>query len=298
VRPKSTRDACAPRAWLVSINRPVTLNQFSQVAQSERSDSLGPHASRVLFGRTEGATFPAYDCVLMKPNHIQQQLRELAHSEQAAFAQRYFKTGPGEYAEGDIFLGIRVPVLRRIAAEHRTATGAETRQLLRSPNHEERAVALMIMVHQFAKGDDAVRRALYESYLSYTRFINNWDLVDCSAAQIVGAYLENRSRRPLYHLARSASLWERRISIIATFHFIRQNDFDDSLKLAERLLSDREDLIHKAVGWMLREIGKRHVVALEGFLHLHCGRMPRTALRYAIERFPESARQQYLKGTV
>jgi 3-methyladenine DNA glycosylase AlkD len=156
----------------------------------------------------------------------------------------------------------------------------------------------MIMVHQFAKGDDEARRALYESYLSHTRFINNWDLVDCSAAQIVGAYLENRSRRPLYDLATSASLWERRISIIASFHFIRQNDFDDSLKLAERLLSDREDLIHKAVGWMLREIGKRRVVALEGFLHDHCRTMARTTLRYAIERFPESTRQQYLKGVV
>jgi 3-methyladenine DNA glycosylase AlkD len=234
----------------------------------------------------------------MKPNHIQQQMRALAYPEQAAFAQRYFKTGPGEYAEGDDFLGIRVPVLRRIAAEHRTATAAETRQLLRSPNHEERAVALMIMVHQFAKGDEETRQALYDSYLSHTRFINNWDLVDCSASQIVGAYLENRSRRPLYQLARSASLWERRISIIATFHFIRQNDFDDSLRLAERLLSDREDLIHKAVGWMLREIGKRHLVALEGFLHGHCRRMPRTTLRYAIERFPESTRQGYLKGAI
>ncbi len=232
----------------------------------------------------------------MKPNHIQQKMRVLTNPEQAAFARRYFKTGPGEYAEGDIFLGIRVPVLRRIAAEHRKATATETRQLLRSRHHEERAVALMIMVHQFTRGDEDSRSALYDSYLAHTRFINNWDLVDCSAPQIVGSHLENRSRLPLYALASSASLWERRISIIATAHFIRKNDFDDSLKIAEQLLPDREDLIHKAVGWMLREIGKRHAVALEGFLHRHYGTMPRTTLRYAIERFPESTRQRYLKG--
>ena len=154
----------------------------------------------------------------------------------------------------------------------------------------------MILVGQFEKGDDATRKSIYDLYLANTRHINNWDLVDLSAPQIVGGYLENRSRKPLDRLAKSASLWERRISILATHWFIRHGDFADTLRIAEKLLGDKEDLIHKAVGWMLREVGKRDVAVLEEFLGEHCRVMPRTMLRYAIERFPEEKRREYLNG--
>jgi 3-methyladenine DNA glycosylase AlkD len=164
--------------------------------------------------------------------------------------------------------------------------------------HEERLLALVILVGQFEKSNDAAWNRIYDFYIANTHHINNWDLVDLSAPQIVGGYLEQRSRKPLYRLAKSPSLWERRISIVATFQFIRQGDFADTLHIAEKLRGDKEDLIHKAAGWMLREVGKRDVAVLEGFLHDHCRAMPRTMLRYAIERFPEEKRQAYLTGTV
>jgi 3-methyladenine DNA glycosylase AlkD len=160
--------------------------------------------------------------------------------------------------------------------------------------HEERLAALVILVLQVTKAEAKGRKTIYDLYLSNTKFINNWDLVDLSAPQIVGSYLENKSRKPLYRLARSSRLWDHRISILATLHFIRQNDFADTLKIAAMLLDDKEDLIHKAVGWMLREVGKRNVAALEGFLRRHHRIMPRTMLRYAIERFPEKKRRAYL----
>lgn len=227
---------------------------------------------------------------------IQQRLEALGDAEKAAHAQRFFKTGPGQYGEGDLFRGIRVPVLRKLAKEYRALPLAETIRLLQSSMHEDRLLALLILVYAFTKGDAATRRAIYDQYLSHTAWINNWDLVDSSASQIVGAFLVDRSRAPLYRLARSSSLWERRIAIIATFHFIKHSQFEDTLALAEILLGDSEDLIHKAVGWMLREVGKRHLDAEEGFLNQHYRTMPRTMLRYAIERFPEPKRQGYLKG--
>jgi 3-methyladenine DNA glycosylase AlkD len=195
-------------------------------------------------------------------------------------------------------LGIKVPPLRLLAREHQGLPLGEVTDLLHSPFHEARMLALLILVRKFDRGDAAAREAIYRLYLANTARVNNWDLVDCSARPIVGAHLADRDRKPLYRLARSAVLWERRIAIVATYHFICQADFGDTLKIAALLLGDREDLIHKAVGWMLREVGKRDVAALEGFLAEHCPRMPRTMLRYAIERLPPARRRMYLKGQV
>lgn len=227
---------------------------------------------------------------------IQKQLRRLADKAIAEHSQRFFKTAKGQYGEGDKFLGIRVPVLRKIARQHREISVEEACRLLKSEFHEERLLALFLLVAIFNKADDENKRIIYELYLENTRFINNWDLVDCSAEHIVGAYLQQADKQPLYDLAVSKSLWERRISIMSTFHFIKHNDFADTLRIAETLLGDKEDLIHKAVGWMLREVGKRDAQAEEEFLKKYYRQMPRTMLRYAIERFPAAKRQKYLKG--
>lgn len=229
---------------------------------------------------------------------IQEELAELADPQTASFSQRFFKTGPGEYAAGDLFRGIRVPVLRRLAKEHQNITLPEAEQLLRSPSHEDRLLALLLLVRLYAKGNEGTRAEIYQMYRENTRFINNWDLVDSSAEHIVGAFLWDKERQPLYDLARSSSLWERRIAVMATFHFVKRGEFGETLKMAQGLLSDREDLIHKAVGWMLREVGKRDLQAEEAFLQSHCQRMPRVMLRYAIEKFPEEKRGQYLKGEI
>lgn len=230
----------------------------------------------------------------MTAKDLQTCLRALGHPKDAAFLAGFFKTGPGQYGEGDVFIGVRVPMIRKVAKEYKGLALAEVERLLHSPIHEERLAALVIMVLQAAKAGAQARKQIYDFYLANTRFINNWDLVDVSAPQVVGAYLADKSRGPLYRLAKSSCLWDRRISILATFHFIRQADFDDTLKIAEMLLGDSEDLMHKAVGWMLREVGKRDVAALECFLCQHCRVMPRTMLRYAIERFPERKRQIYM----
>lgn len=232
----------------------------------------------------------------MSANEIRRKIRGLANTERAEFSQRFFKTGPGEYGEGDIFLGLSVPQMRALAREYRAISSQEVVDLLQSAIHDERAIALFILVQAFAKGDVAKKRQIYDLYLQQTKFINNWDLVDCSAAQIVGVFLMNQSKKPLYTLAKSQSLWERRISIIATLHFIRQDEFAETLKIAKILLADKEDLIHKAVGWMLREVGKRNPDIEETFLIEHYEKMPRTMLRYAIEKFPETRRQMYLRG--
>jgi len=229
---------------------------------------------------------------------IKKRLRVLADKDTARQLQRFFKTGPGEYAEGDIFLGIRVPVLRRLAKEYPHLPLKGTKALLQSPIHEERLVALFILIWQYKKGNPEAQKRIFALYLRHTRFINNWDLVDCSAEHIVGAYLVGKNKQPIYRMAGSPSLWERRIAIMATFHYIKQHGYAETLKVAEMLLADREDLIHKAVGWMLREVGKRDLQAEETFLRKHCHHMPRTMLRYAIERFPEPRRLQYLKGLV
>jgi 3-methyladenine DNA glycosylase AlkD len=226
----------------------------------------------------------------------QKRLRSFADAEQATVLARFFKTGPGQYGEGDRFIGIKVPATRKVAKEFKSLSLAEIECLLHSEIHEERLLALVILVGQFEKGDDAIQKQIYDLYLANTAYINNWDLVDLSAPQIVGGYLQDRGRKPLDRLAKSKSLWERRISILATFYFIREGDFNDTLKIATMLLKDKENLIHKAVGWMLREVGKREVTVLEGFLSEHCGTMPRTMLRYAVERFPEKKRLAFLNG--
>ncbi|MFN7931648.1 MAG: DNA alkylation repair protein [Blastocatellia bacterium] len=234
----------------------------------------------------------------MSVPEIQAQLRALASEDNAKIALRFFKTGLGEYGEGDQFIGVRAPDLRRLARELKATPMDEACALLQSPIHEARSLALIILVHAFMKGDAAIKKAIYDAYLEHTQFINNWDLVDVSAPHIVGAYLFDKSRQPLYKLVKSSSLWERRISIIATQYFIRQNDFAETLQIAAQLLGDKHDLIHKAVGWMLREVGDRDLAAEEAFLMLHYQTMPRTMLRYAIEKFPEARRQAYLKGTI
>jgi 3-methyladenine DNA glycosylase AlkD len=231
-------------------------------------------------------------------NQIRKAMRRLGSRERAELSQRYFKTGPGQYGEGDIFLGLNAAELKGLASEHRTLAMDDLLLLLKSTVHEERMLALMIFVRAFTKGDETTKKRIYETYLANTRFINNWDLVDASAHHIVGHFLMDKSRKPLYALARSSSLWERRIAIISTFWFIRQNQLADTLRISKILISDKEDLIHKAVGWMLREGGKRDQTVLENFLKEHYKKMPRTMLRYAIEKFPEPLRQLYLKGEI
>ena len=233
----------------------------------------------------------------MTAAEVRKKLKSLASPKVAQSSAWFFKTGPGQYGEGDVFIGVRVPTLRTLAREFQALSLLEIEALLHSQVHEERLLALLVLVRISAKADDGKRKVLYDFYLANTRHVNNWDLVDSSAPFLVGAYLQDRSRKPLYKLAKAVSLWERRIAIIATQHFIRNDDFADTLKIGQMLLGDKEDLIHKAVGWMLREVGKRDEATLEAFLGLHAGAMPRTMLRYAIERFPVAKRRAYLEGT-
>lgn len=232
--------------------------------------------------------------IQMRIQEIIQKLRKLGNQSRAEVLQRFFKTGKGEYGEGDVFLGIRVPLLRKLSKEYQDITIRGARQLLKSSIHEERLLSLLILVRKYSKGNDSVKKKIYELYLKNTRFINNWDLVDVSAEHIVGAFLMPKDKRPLYRLAQSSFLWERRISVMATFHFIKHKRFSETLKISGILIADQEDLIHKAVGWMLREVGKRHLPTEEKFLKQHYPTMP----RYAIEKFPEPKRQQYLKGKI
>lgn len=225
---------------------------------------------------------------------LKTRLHALADPEKAKRLQRFFKTRKGEYAEGDKFLGIVVPMQRKVAKEFRSLSLMELKKLLHSKWHEERLVALFIMVDQFKRGDAEQRAQLYNFYLSSTTVINNWDLVDSSASYIVGGYLFDRDRSILTKLACSSLLWERRIAVIATLFFISKDQFHDTLKITELLLSDKHDLIHKACGWMLREVGKRDQNVLIHFLEKHAAHMPRTMLRYAIEHFSPEERKHYL----
>ena len=230
---------------------------------------------------------------------IRRQLREIADPSRVPILQRFFRTGKGEYAEGDRFIGVTVPQIRSICRACRGAalSLSEIERLLRSRIHEDRLTALLLLVDAFtiaAKGDDRRQREIYEFYLANTHLINNWDLVDSSAPQIVGGWLRNRNKAPLTRLARSALLWERRIAIIATLDFIRQQQLDETFRISDLLIEDRHDLIHKATGWMLREAGKRDEAALRSYLDRRHTRMPRTMLRYAIERLPERDRRMYL----
>lgn len=235
---------------------------------------------------------------MLKTRLIQSQLRAHASPELATFQLRFFKTGPGQYGEGDVFLGIKVPVLRALAKQHRDANLDTIATLLHSTYHEERVFALLLLMQFYKKATAEDRESAFKLYLSNTAHINNWDLVDVSAPHIVGYHLATRQRDILHQMALSNSLWERRIAIISTFHFIRLDDFDDTLCIAKTLLHDKHDLMHKAVGWMLREVGKRDFPVEEAFLLQHYRTMPRTMLRYAIERFPEKQRKAFLNDTI
>lgn len=223
------------------------------------------------------------------------EIQKNANEEKSVILSRFFKTGKGEYGEGDVFLGITVPVQRMIVRKFKELPQSDVAQLLKSRFHEHRLIALLILIEQFNRGDDKLKKLIFDIYLSNTRFINNWDLVDLSALHIIGAFLLDKDRNILYTLVKSDNLWERRIAILSCFAFIRQNDFDDALYISEILLGDSHDLIHKAVGWMLREIGKRDLKKEEQFLNKHYRKMPRTMLRYAIERFEEKKRHDYLR---
>lgn len=234
-------------------------------------------------------------------NKIKQELQNLADPKQAEILQRFFKTGKGEYGEGDIFLGIKVPIQRQVVMKYKDLDLKNCEELLKSKIHEYRLVAVLLLVLKYNQGDENLKKKIFNIYLQNTKHINNWDLVDLSAPNIVGAYLLDKQRNILYQLAKSNWLWDRRIAVLATLTFIRQNDFKDILKLSEMLLDDKHDLMHKAVGWMLREMGKRDQKILEKFLDKNLSaqagiqKMPRTMLRYAIEKFPEKKRKEYLK---
>jgi len=317
------------------------------MARLEKNLSLTP-AERVVVHSRALALYETLDAPLSRQKvvrEIQDCLRHQLDPDRAAILQRFFKTGPGEYTEGDKFLGLTVPQLRALAKRYRGLPLRDTSRLLRSPIHEERLLALLLLVQAYRDEDRVVaaflrnaehsskpkdtalhrsaatmarkrQRQIYDLYLRSTKFINNWDLVDCSAEHIVGAFLCSHAALPacgrdtaksrqrgdraprLQRLARSESLWERRIAVLATFHFIKHGEFAPTLRIARLLLRDEHDLIHKAVGWMLREVGKRDVAVEEAFLRRHYRQMPRTMLRYAIERLPERRRRCYLKGTI
>jgi 3-methyladenine DNA glycosylase AlkD len=244
----------------------------------------------------EGKTKPARAAPSLAA--IRAELQKLGNPARGVHSQRFFKTGPGQYGEGDKFLGLTVPEMRVIVRKYRELDDAAVQEMLLSPWHEERLVALLLMVEAYDRGDDPRRAHIHRAYLANTARINNWDLVDASAGDIVGQHLEAGDITLLERLARSESLWERRIAIVSTFHFIKLNEFRPTLKIATLLLGDSQDLIHKATGWMLREVGKRDRTVLDRFLKKHYKRMPRTMLRYAIERHPERVRKQYLAGTI
>lgn len=229
---------------------------------------------------------------------IQAELQKLSNKAQAKTLRGFFKTGPGEYGEGDIFIGARVPQLRRLARRYKHIPTEAAIRLIRSPIHEQRMLALLILIGKFETGDEKEQKKIYGLYLKNIRFVNNWDLVDGSAGLIVGAYLMDRSKVLLYRLATSDNLWERRIAIVATLAFIKNGKYSETLGICKILLKDTEDLIHKAAGWMLREVGKRDLATAEKFLKEHYHHMPRTMLRYAIEKLPEPKRQRYLKGKI
>lgn len=234
-------------------------------------------------------------CNMSQLDSLKREIRAKGNLDKSKLLMRFFKTGPGEYGEGDIFLGVMVPQTREVAKKYSSLPLKDIETLLKSKYHEERLCALLILVHNFQKHPEN-RSEIYKFYLNNTKYINNWDLVDLSAHKIIGPHLFDKNRSILYELAKSKNLWERRIAIISTFAFINKKEFNDSIKLATLLLKDKHDLMHKAVGWMLREMGKRDQGELTSFLDKHYKSMPRTMLRYSIERLPEKKRQFYLKS--
>ena len=228
-----------------------------------------------------------------------EEIRSLADKERTVHSKKFFKTGKGEYGYGDIFLGVRTPQIRSIAKKNISISTTEMKTLIKSKYHEERLLGLIILANKYSKDkDEKVRNQLYKIYVSSFKYVNNWDLVDVTCPHVIGKHLMDKERSILYSWAKSDDLWTKRIAIVSTHWFIRKNDLDDTFKIAEILLNDEHDLIHKAVGWMLREAGKRDLEKEEIFLKKHYKNMPRTMLRYSIEKFPEPKRQKYLKGKI
>ena len=229
---------------------------------------------------------------------LRKRIKSLASSDIAKTTQWFFKTGKGEYGEGDVFAGLKVPTQRKIAREFKDLSLADLKELLHSKIHEERLISLLILVNNYERGDEKEKKSIYTFYIKNRMGINNWDLVDLSAPKIVGKYLFDKDKSILFKFASSKNLWERRIAILSTYEFIRNHQYDTTLKIAKILFEDEHDLIHKAVGWMLREIGKKDLKVEEIFLKKHYKKMPRTMLRYAIEKFPEIKRKKYLQGKI
>lgn len=231
-------------------------------------------------------------------NNLKEQLKKYIDKDKAEFLPRFFKVAPGEYGEGDVFIGVTVPNQRKVARNFKKLSFDDIESLLKEEVHEYRLTALLILVHQFEKSKEDNKKALINFYLENADRVNNWDLVDSTAHKILGPYLINKDRKILYKLAKEDHLWKQRIAIMTTFHFIKNNDYKDALAISEILINHNHDLIHKAVGWMLREIGKRDKEVEVEYLNKYYKQMPRTMLRYAIEKFPNEERQNYLKGIV
>lgn len=236
---------------------------------------------------------------LRRLTDLKNELKKHANPQRALVSKSFFKTGKGEYGEGDVFLGLAVPDQRKIAKEFKTLPLSDVQKLLKSKIHEERFVALVLLVMRYQSGDESVKKDIFERYLSMSKWINNWDLVDTSAPQIVGDYCwRTKDRQTLKNLIKSSDLWERRIGVLATLTFIRQGDVKLTLELSQKLLNDPHDLIHKAVGWMLREAEPRSPQEVKKFLDLHAARMPRIMLRYAIEKFSAPERSKLMRKKI
>ncbi|MGJ4788990.1 DNA alkylation repair protein [Leptospira koniambonensis] len=231
-----------------------------------------------------------------KADDVIQEVRKLADPKAVEILSRFFKTGKGQYGEGDLFLGIKVPPLRKISKLYKGLPLPELQKIVKSKYHEERLLGFFILCEKFQKTAEEDRKELHLFYLKNLKYVNNWDIVDLSSRELIGDYLIDKKRDILYKLVKSNNMWERRIAIISTYAFIRKGDFKDTLKISELLLTDKEDLIHKAVGWMLREVGNRSLKPETDFLDKHAHKMPRTMLRYAIEKFPTKLKSKYMKA--
>ena len=296
-----------PYAYRLQAGDEVVVRTMILVKRACEGEGGGDGARTSLwFWHTDGSNayvilaseaFPG-DFAPMTLAEIQARLEEAGNADIAAHSAGFFRTGPGEYGEGDRFRGIRVPVLRKLARTCDAADMSVVEQLLMSPWHEDRLCALFMLIRRYERGDDAQKEAVFALYLKRVEYVNNWDLVDSSAHKIVGAHLESGEKRLLFDWVRDESLWKRRIAVIATYWYIKRGRFDELLEMAEQLLDDDQDLMHKAVGWMLREVGKKELAVEEAFLRRHYRNMPRTMLRYAIERFDEKTRKDYLEGRI
>jgi 3-methyladenine DNA glycosylase AlkD len=233
--------------------------------------------------------------MIIRLSELRRKIKSTSNPDVAKTMQWFFKTGKGDYGEGDVFAGLKVPTQRKLAREFRDLSLTDLKILLNSPVHEERLISLFILVDKYDKGDEKEKEVIFSFYLKNRKGINNWDLVDLSAPKIIGKHLLKKDKDLLFKFALSKNLWERRIAVLSTYEFIRNNDFAVTLQISEVLLRDKHDLIQKAVGWMLREIGKRDLQAEENFLKAHYKEMPRTMLRYAIEKFPETKRKNIFK---